>query len=78
MDEMCLKSLDLFNGEIISYNISRSPNMEQVYDMLDKAFARFDSLDGLILHFDQGFQYQHFGYRQHLAEHPIIHTKYVP
>ena len=30
--------LDMFNGEIISYNISCSPNMEQVYDMLDKAF----------------------------------------
>ena len=51
--------LDMFNGEIISYNISKSPNLEQVYDMLDKAFARFDSLDGLILHSDQGWQYQH-------------------
>lgn len=44
--------IDMFNGEIISYNISRSPNLEQVYDMLDKAFARFDCLDGLILHSD--------------------------
>jgi transposase InsO family protein len=26
--------------------------MEQVYDMLEKAFAKFDSLDGLILHSD--------------------------
>ena len=51
--------LDMFNGEIISYNISRSPNLEQIYDMLDKAFARFDCLDGLILHSDQGWQYQH-------------------
>lgn len=66
--------LDMFNGEIISYNISHSPNMEQVYDMLDKAFARFDSLDGLILHSDQGWQYQHFGYRQRLAEHCIIQS----
>ena len=66
--------LDMFNGEIISYNISRSPNMEQVYDMLDKAFDRFDSLDGLILHSDQGWQYQHFGYRQRLAEHHIIQS----
>ena len=48
--------LDMFNGEIISYNISRSPNLEQIYDMLDKAFARFDCLDGLILHSDQGWQ----------------------
>lgn len=66
--------LDMFNGEIISYNISRSPNLEQVYDMLDKAFDRFDSLDGLILHSDQGWQYQHLGYRQRLAEHQIIQS----
>ena len=66
--------LDMFNGEIISYNISRSPNLEQVYDMLDKAFAKFGNLDGLILHSDQGWQYQHFSYRQRLAEHHIMQS----
>ena len=66
--------LDMFNGEIISYNISRSPNLEQVYDMLDKAFGRFDSLEGLILHSDQGWQYQHYGYRKRLEEHGIIQS----
>lgn len=64
----------MFNGEIISYNISRSPNMEQGYDMLDKAFAKFDRLEGLILHSDQGWQYQHLGYRKRLAEHHIIQS----
>lgn len=29
--------VDMFNGEIVSYNISTSPNLEQIYDMLDKA-----------------------------------------
>lgn len=66
--------LDMFNGEIISYNISQSPNLEQIYDMLDKAFARFDCLDGLILHSDQGWQYQHYGYRKRLEEHNIIQS----
>ena len=66
--------LDMYNGEIISYNISTSPNLEQVYDMLDKAFGRFDSLDGLILHSDQGWQYQHFGYRKKLEENHIIQS----
>ena len=41
----------MFNGDITFYNNSSSPNLEQVYDMLDKAFARFDCLDGPILHF---------------------------
>ena len=66
--------LDMFNGEIISYNLSKSPNLEQIYDMLDKAFAKFDNLDGLILHSDQGWQYQHWGYRQRLAEHHITQS----
>ena len=66
--------LDMFNGEIISYNLSKSPNLEQIYDMLDKAFAKFDNLDGLILHSDQGWQYQHFGYRQRLDDHHITQS----
>lgn len=66
--------LDMFNGEIISYNISTSPNLEQIYDMLDKAFAKFDNLDGLIIHSDQGWQYQHYGYRKRLEEHHIVQS----
>lgn len=66
--------VDMFNGEIISYNISKSPNLEQIYDMLDKAFAKFDHLDGLILHSDQGWQYQHHGYRKRLEEHNIVQS----
>ena len=66
--------LDMFNGEIISYNISKSPNLEQVYDMLDKAFAKFDCLDGLILHSDQGWQYQHYGYRKRLEDRHIVQS----
>ncbi len=66
--------LDMFNGEIISYNISRSPNLELIYEMLDKAFVRFDCLDGLILHSDQGWQYQHYGYRKRLKEHHIVQS----
>lgn len=66
--------LDLYNGEIISYNISRSPNLEQIYDMLEKAFCRFDNLNGLILHSDQGWQYQHAGYQQRLEQKGIIQS----
>lgn len=61
----------MFNGEVVSYNISQSPNLEQIYHMLDKAFAKFD---GLILHSDQGWQYQRLGYRQRLEEYYIIQS----
>ncbi len=66
--------LDMYNGEIISYNISTRANLEQVYDMLDKAFLKFGSLDGLVLHSDQGWQYQHITYRKRLEERHIIQS----
>lgn len=66
--------LGKFNGKIIFHNISNSPNLEQVYDVLDKAFDRCDNLDGLILHSYQGWQYQHFGYTKRLEEHHIIQS----
>lgn len=66
--------IDLCNGEVISYNISNSPNLAQVFDMLDKAFAKVSNLKGLILHSDQGWQYQHRGYQQKLKEHEIIQS----
>lgn len=64
----------MFNGEIISYNISTSSNLEQVYDMLDKAFDKFDNLDRLILHSDQGRQYQHLGCRKRLEGHHVVQS----
>lgn len=59
--------LDGFNGEIISYNTSKSPNLEQINDMLNKAFDN-RNLKGLILHSDQGWQYQHESYQQKILQ----------
>ncbi len=42
--------VDLFNVEVISYNISESPNFHQIEDMLDKAFIRISDNTNLILH----------------------------
>ena len=57
--------LDLYNGEIISYNISDRPSFYQTMDMLDKAFTKIPDKTNLILHSDQGWQYQmkHYQYR---------------
>ena len=59
--------IDLFNGEIISFNLSRHPNFNQVVDMLEKAFEKIPNDTNLILHSDQGWQYQMKQY-QHLLE----------
>ena len=48
--------VDLFNGEIISYNLSRHPIFAQVVDMLEKAFCKIPDNTNLILHSDQGWQ----------------------
>ena len=51
--------IDLFNGEVVSYNLSLHPNFKQVTDMLEDAFQKLpDKVDNLILHSDQGWQYQ--------------------
>ena len=71
--EKCYLSpiLDGFNGEVISYNTSKSPNLEQINDMLNKAFDKNDNLEGLIFHSDQGWQYQHDTYQQRLKNKGI-------
>ena len=60
--------LDLFNGEVVSYTISDSPNLKMVIDMLRKAFRRKKNLNGLLLHSDHGWHYQHIHY-QHMLKH---------
>ena len=71
--EKCYLSpiLDGFNGEIISYNMSKSPNLNQINDMLNKAFDKNNNLEGLIFHSDQGWQYQHASYQQRLKNKGI-------
>ncbi|AGY38862.1 transposase IS861 [Streptococcus ilei] len=57
--------LDGFNSEIIAYNLSTSPNLEQVEAMLNQAFSE-DHYTNTILHSDQGWQYQHDFYHRFL------------
>ena len=57
--------LDGFNSEIIAYNLSTSPNLDQVEAMLNQAFSE-DHYTNTILHSDQGWQYQHQYYHHFL------------
>ena len=66
--------LDLYNGEIISYNLSSRPSFRQVEDMLEKAFARIPDGTELILHSDQGWQYQMKQYQLRLQKKGIIQS----
>ena len=58
--------LDLYNGYLVSYTISERPVLNMVTTMLAKAFATIPDGTGLILHSDQGWQYQHKQYQRML------------
>ena len=62
--------LDGFNSEIIAYNLSTSPNLEQVKSMLDQSFTE-EHYENTILHSDQGWQYQHQFYHDFLKKNGI-------
>lgn len=66
--------LDMNTNEIISYDLSLTPNLEQIQRMLDRAFERFPDVKGLILHSDQGWQYRHKYFVNTLKEHGIIQS----
>ena len=58
--------LDLCSRDIVSYSISDRPVLSMVTQMLGEAFARIPDGTNLILHSDQGWQYQHKQYQQML------------
>ena len=62
--------LDGYNSEIIAYQLSTSPNLEQVKAMLDQSFTE-EHYENTILHSDQGWQYQHQYYHQFLEDKGI-------
>lgn len=66
--------LDMYTNEVISYDLSLHPNLNQIANMLHKAFAKFPVVEGLIFHSDQGWQYQHQYYRQELKNRGIIQS----
>lgn len=66
--------IDLYNQEIISYELSESPNFKSVMTMLDKAIKKMDTTQRLLLHSDQGWQYQMKQYQQTLQSKGITQS----
>ena len=66
--------IDLFNGEIISYELSERPVFAQVVNMLKKSFRKIKTTENIILHSDQGWQYQMKSYQHLLQEKGIIQS----
>ncbi|GAA0039397.1 IS3 family transposase [Lactobacillus amylovorus] len=66
--------LDGCGGDIVSYTISKHPDMELVMTMLDRAFAKETALNNCIFHTDQGCQYQSPRYQRALKLHGITQS----
>lgn len=63
--------LDLYSSDLVSYTISQRPVLTMVTAMLDEAFEKIPDGTNLILHSDQGWQYQHKLFQKKLREKGI-------
>ena len=63
--------LDLHSGDIVTYTIYDSPVLSMVTKMLEQAFQKIPDGTNLILHSDQGWQYQHKQYQKMLKDKGI-------
>jgi len=66
--------LDLFNGEIVSYSLSKMPDFQLVRDMLQQAFQKVSCHGPLMLHSDQGWHYQMKAYQRLLKENGLTQS----
>ncbi len=62
--------MDLYDRSIIGYKAGFSPSVELVTDMLDQALVK-KQYRRLMIHSDQGFQYQNIRYRRRLKQKKI-------
>ena len=66
--------LDLYNQEIVSYEIGDQPQLSMVTTMLSSAFKHLKQADKPLLHSDQGWQYQMGFYQQALKKQGITQS----
>lgn len=63
--------MDLHSRDIVTYTISERPVLSMATQMLEQVFERIPDITSLILHSDQGWQYQHKVYQQMLRDKGI-------
>ena len=66
--------MDLYNREIVAFQLDVQSSFKMVRAMLDKAWARRRSRRPLVLHSDQGWQYQMSAFRRQLDEQQITQS----
>lgn len=67
--------IDFHSREVLAYNLSENPNFKQIKDMfVDLVDKHGSSIEGAILHSDQGWQYQMQKYHDKLEELKITQS----
>lgn len=67
--------IDFHTREVLAYDISEKPDMKQIWRMLDSLKnVHKDRIKGMILHSDQGYQYQLKAYHSKLKKLEIIQS----
>lgn len=66
--------MDLFNGEIVAYEMQRRPYFLLVGNMLRKALAKLPEKQRPMVHSDQGWHYQMPMYRRMLTEYGLTQS----
>ena len=66
--------IDLYNQEIISYELSERPDFKSVMNMLNKALKKAGKSQQLLLHSDQGWHYQMKQYQHLLCQNGITQS----
>lgn len=65
---------DLYDHSVVSYQAGVSPNTILTSESLGAAFAREQPATGLLVHTDQGFQYQHSSWRDILTAQSAVQS----
>ncbi|RMH87319.1 IS3 family transposase [Lysobacter pythonis] len=63
--------MDLYNREIVAFQLDAQPSFKMVRAMLDKAWAKRRTRRPLVLHSDQGWQYQMSAFQRQLDQHQV-------
>ena len=66
--------MDMYNNEIVGFDLSRNANYEQIERMLLSAGIDSKDLTKLTIHSDQGWQYQNPRFVKTLKEHGITQS----
>ncbi len=66
--------IDLYNQEVVCYELSERPDFKSVMAMMGKALKKVKQTRPLLLHSDQGWQYQMKQYQHLLQQNGIIQS----